>query len=74
MGVKDVTMLNVQEILIEVLKANGFDGLCYDECGCLLADLAPCCCIHPDCWPGYRIDMAPGRWCVVPEKPQPAKE
>jgi hypothetical protein len=32
-------MITVGEIVIEYMKANGFDGLCGDECGCGIEDL-----------------------------------
>jgi hypothetical protein len=48
--------MNVREIVEEYLKANGFDGLAGDECGCQIGDLAPCgseCMNMDDCEPGY---------------------
>ncbi len=47
--------MTVYEIIFEYLSKNGFDGLCTDECGCLLDDLAPCCseCVM-DCVPGIK--------------------
>jgi len=35
-------MKNVKEIVNEWLIDEGFDGLCNDECGCSINDLAPC--------------------------------
>ena len=32
----------VREIVREYLVANGYDGLCNDECGCDLDDFMPC--------------------------------
>ena len=34
--------MKVKEMLIEYLKANGFDGLYCEDCGCQLSDLATC--------------------------------
>lgn len=33
---------NVKEIIENHLKANAYDGLCSDECGCVIGDLFPC--------------------------------
>lgn len=43
----------VKEILTEYLKANGFDGLYIDDCGCTVDDIAPCGHIDNNCTPGY---------------------
>ncbi len=51
--------MNVREITVKYLKEHGFDGLYNHDggCGCILADLAPCCECHVlDCRPGYRVD------------------
>ena len=54
-------MPTAKEIVIDYLKANGYDGLystsrfC-DECVCLLADFEPCGEVLEDCAPGYRND------------------
>ncbi len=29
-------------MIIEYLKANGYDGLCNGDCGCRINDLIPC--------------------------------
>ena len=46
---------NVEEIMIEYLKKNKYDGLVANDpiCGCLLGDLAPCDEMKTDCTPGY---------------------
>lgn len=46
-------MANVRSILEEWLKANGFDGLYSDDCGCEIGDLAPCDEPMTACEPGY---------------------
>ncbi len=50
--------MTVHEIILEYLEEHGFDGLCTDECGCLLDDLAPCCseCVM-DCVPARKISV-----------------
>jgi hypothetical protein len=35
-------MKTVKDIVREYLLANGADGLCTDDCGCSVDDLAPC--------------------------------
>lgn len=47
--------MTVKEIMIEYLKANGYDGLFNrgGECGCQIDDLAPCCESFEYCEPGY---------------------
>ena len=47
--------MNVEEIIIEYLKANGFDGLAGDECGCEISDLVPCDSDPCNCVPGYKV-------------------
>lgn len=44
----------VQEIITIHLKQNGYDGLCNDDCGCLIDDLAPCGNISLNCKAGYK--------------------
>jgi hypothetical protein len=43
---------DVGSIITEYLRKNGFDGLCSDDCGCLIDDLFPCGQPWPDCVPG----------------------
>jgi len=71
--------VTVKEIVAEYLKQNGFDGLCHSEteCGCELADLAPCDCFWPECKPGYkrppRADLeedTDAEWVIGPQKPE----
>lgn len=35
--------MNVREIVVEHLKAGGFDGLAAEDCGCSIDDIMPCC-------------------------------
>ena len=46
---------DVQSILYDYLKANGFDGLCGECCGCGLDSLMVCDYPRPDCEPAYKI-------------------
>lgn len=52
---------SVHKIVVDYLKANGYDGLyCYDaECGCVLDDLAPCCDYICACEPAYNHETNP---------------
>ncbi len=64
--------MTVKEIVIEYLKANGYDGLCREECGCGLNDLCPCD-DNPyfDCEPAYHHEATADReegW--YPDKPE----
>lgn len=38
--------MNVKDILLQYLKANGYDGLSYTCCGCGVDNLVPC--DHPE--------------------------
>lgn len=75
--------MTVKEIVIEYLKANGFDGLCTENCGCGIDDLI--CCDGPCylCEPAYRrtvtandtylindIGMSVGETVFTTEKPE----
>jgi hypothetical protein len=46
---------NVKEIVINYLRANGFDGLYNDDCGCSIDDLCPCVDDWSDCRPGIAL-------------------
>ena len=43
----------VLEMVESYLKANGYDGLYYEDCGCQADDLAPCSHINENCRAGY---------------------
>ena len=71
---------NVLEIVRGWLKEHGYDGLCRDECGCGLDDLAPCdCAPYGDCKPAYKkpctncgqCDCGIGDDCYTTKKPAP---
>jgi hypothetical protein len=42
----------VKQILIEYLKSKGYDGLYFEDCGCKLDCLIPCCEYFAQCKPG----------------------
>lgn len=46
--------LSVEEIVKAWLLANGYSGLCNDDCGCEIADLMPCGEVFGDCQAGYK--------------------
>lgn len=65
--------ISVKEIVRQHLIEHGFDGLCDDECGCLLYDFMPCCDPHPSCIPGYKhkatSEFGNGwGWIITPDK------
>jgi hypothetical protein len=67
------------DIIKEYLKDNGYDGLfnIEGECGCELADLAPCDSLCVDlCEPGVKIEDDSGEhdWLIARPKPADEKE
>lgn len=48
-------MKTVSDIMTDYLKANGFDGLVGDDCGCQLGDLFPCDCCSRNCLPARKF-------------------
>jgi len=44
----------VKEIVTQWLEANGYDGLCYGDCGCAIEDIELCGMSMVDCKPAYR--------------------
>jgi len=50
----------VRAILTTWLRDHGYDGLCYEDCGCGVDNLAPCGSYCMDCEPAYR--MEPPDW------------
>lgn len=47
--------ITATEIVIEYLKANGYDGLAGDDCGCEIFDLMPCDEFGGKCVPGHKM-------------------
>jgi len=52
--------MTVDEIIIDYLEKNGFDGLGNGEhdCGCEIADFHPCGEIKGDCIPAYKHERS----------------
>jgi hypothetical protein len=48
----------VEDIIRLWLKANGYNGLCTQDCGCTIDDLAPCSGYCFTCEPGHCIGTA----------------
>jgi hypothetical protein len=46
--------ITIKRIVEDYLKANGFDGLSREDCGCGIEDLFPCEDVPYDCHPAYR--------------------
>lgn len=71
--------MKVIEIVKAHLVAGGFDGLVCGaaECGCELAELAPCCGDISECEPAYRHtvgDPEAGDWIMSTSKTPPETE
>lgn len=64
--------MTVRDILLQWLKANGYDGLMNDgaECGCEIGDLIPCDEPCESCRPGYKGLDPSGEcdWAIFPTK------
>jgi hypothetical protein len=55
--------MTVKEIIAAYLKENGYDGLCWDGCGCVVKDI---CLTNEDCLmcvPAYRYQYVNGAEC-----------
>jgi hypothetical protein len=68
-------MNKLLDLLKQSLKAQGYEGLCSDGCGCDIEDLAPCGNCWCQCSPGYRHAVDPGKnygfeWEIRAEKPK----
>ena len=46
--------MTVERIIRFFLILHGYDGLCYDDCGCSVDDLMPCKSYSGLCRPAYR--------------------
>ena len=58
----------LREIVKEWLKANGYDGLAGDCCGCFINDLFPCDNPNENCVAGYS------RECLKCKEPMVSSE
>jgi hypothetical protein len=61
-------MKDVKSIVKEYLNKNGYDGLCYDDCGCKNDDLFPCGNGPRECKPGHLNVFDDGEWEIVERK------
>lgn len=54
--------MTVKNIIVDWLRANGYDGLCDppNECGCKLDDLIPCASPCDTCMAGYLAPSPEG--------------
>ena len=58
-------MTTVEEIIVEYLKKNGYDGLAGDECGCGIDDIEPCGAMFiANCAAGYKMTCSCGAGCA----------
>jgi hypothetical protein len=67
--------MDVKEIIVEHLEANGFDGLvnCDAECGCSVDEaFIPCDGYFGECEPGYKIPDESGEYdyLITTKKPK----
>ena len=65
--------MDVQDIVDEWLKANGYSGLyCPGECACKVGNLFPCGYSSNDCYAGYEIpcDCGDHDFHIGPTKPK----
>ena len=67
--------MDVYGIIKKYLKDNGYDGLCCEDCGCLIDSLVLCENDFSQCVPGYKREPVLGdpelnytSWIVTPEK------
>jgi hypothetical protein len=44
----------VKTIIKDYLETNGYDGLCYNDCGCSVKDLMLCNSLCGKCEPAYK--------------------
>lgn len=58
---KGVQAMTIKEIILEYLKANGYDGLYHwTGCACKVDDLMPCdACSIDGCQPGHLLPCPP---------------
>jgi hypothetical protein len=56
--------ITVKKIVYEYLLSHGYDGLCFDDCGCKLEDLMPGECPNHNCIPGHIKLNYDGSWII----------
>jgi hypothetical protein len=54
--------MDVMSIIEKYLRDNNFDGLCNDDCGCDVDDLAPCGGLVVDCKPAKKRVLGEGEY------------
>ena len=60
--------MTVEEIVKQYLKANNYDGLCGEECGCSLDDFMPCEDSCNECEPAHKAKCKHcGRKVMTPD-------
>jgi len=60
--------MTIKDMVADRLRADGYDGLCRDKCGCRLNDLLPCGKLDLRCRPGrIRYGTFDGKqtWIIV---------
>lgn len=62
--------ISVGKLVEEYLRNNDYDGLCNDECGCVVDDLFPCSGdgLIYDCKPGHRVEGEDGQEIIVEDR------
>ena len=56
--------MDIRQITEQWLRANGYDGLTTENCGCDVNDLMPCVDLAgADCKAGYKIPCPGGKDC-----------
>ena len=55
--------MEIRQITEKWLRANNYDGLVTEDCGCEVNDLMPCDNYKPDCCAGYKVPCPGGEDC-----------
>ena len=55
--------MEIRQIVEKWLRANNYDGLVTENCGCEVDDLMPCDNYRPDCTAGYKVPCPGGEDC-----------
>lgn len=57
--------MDIQTIVEQWLRDNGYDGLCSEACGCEVDDLMPCGELEMNCTAGYKIPCPGPESCQI---------
>ena len=57
--------MDIRQIVEQWLRANNYDGLCSEDCGCEVDDLMPCGEYVNDCEAGYKVPCPGGDDCPI---------